>query len=32
MFTIEVRNRKHLADVMRGVRNAAVVHGVYRYP
>jgi guanosine-3',5'-bis(diphosphate) 3'-pyrophosphohydrolase len=32
MFTIEVRNRKHLADVMRRVRNAAVVHGVYRYP
>ncbi|MHB8679337.1 MAG: RelA/SpoT family protein [Rudaea sp.] len=32
MFTIEVRNRKHLADVMRGVRNAAAVHGVYRYP
>ncbi len=32
MFTIEVRNRKHLADVMRGVRNAAAVHGVYRFP
>ncbi|MBS0557544.1 MAG: bifunctional (p)ppGpp synthetase/guanosine-3',5'-bis(diphosphate) 3'-pyrophosphohydrolase [Proteobacteria bacterium] len=32
MFTIEVRNRKHLADVMRGVRHAAPVHGVYRYP
>jgi len=32
VFTIEVRNRKHLADVMRRVRNAAVVHGVYRYP
>ncbi|MDE1884520.1 MAG: bifunctional (p)ppGpp synthetase/guanosine-3',5'-bis(diphosphate) 3'-pyrophosphohydrolase [Xanthomonadaceae bacterium] len=32
MFTIEVRNRKHLADVMRGVRNASAVHGVYRYP
>ncbi len=32
MFTIEVRNRKHLADVMRRVRNANVVHGVYRYP
>jgi GTP diphosphokinase / guanosine-3',5'-bis(diphosphate) 3'-diphosphatase len=32
MFTIEVRNRKHLAAVMRRVRNAGVVHGVYRYP
>ena len=32
MFTIEVHNRKHLADVMRRVRNAQVVHGVYRYP
>ncbi len=32
MFTIEVRNRKHLAMVMRGVRNAPVVHAVYRYP
>jgi guanosine-3',5'-bis(diphosphate) 3'-pyrophosphohydrolase len=32
MFTIEVRNRKHLADVMRRVRHATAVHGVYRYP
>jgi guanosine-3',5'-bis(diphosphate) 3'-pyrophosphohydrolase len=32
MFTIEVRNRKHLAAVMRRVRNAPVVHAVYRYP
>ena len=32
MFTIEVRNRKHLAAVMRSVRHASVVHGVYRYP
>ena len=32
VFTIEVRNRKHLAEVMRRVRNAPVVHGVYRYP
>jgi guanosine-3',5'-bis(diphosphate) 3'-pyrophosphohydrolase len=32
LFTIEVRNRKHLADVMRRVRRASVVHGVYRYP
>ena len=28
LFTIEVRNRKHLADVMRRVRRASVVHGV----
>jgi GTP diphosphokinase / guanosine-3',5'-bis(diphosphate) 3'-diphosphatase len=32
MFIIEVRNRKHLAAVMRRVRNAPVVHAVYRYP
>ncbi|MDN5924002.1 MAG: bifunctional (p)ppGpp synthetase/guanosine-3',5'-bis(diphosphate) 3'-pyrophosphohydrolase, partial [Xanthomonadales bacterium] len=32
MFTIEVRNRKHLADVIRRVRHAGVVNGVYRYP
>jgi len=32
LFTLSVRNRKHLADVMRRVRRAAVVHGVYRYP
>ena len=32
VFTIEVRNRKHLADVMRRVRRLAVVHGVYRHP
>jgi guanosine-3',5'-bis(diphosphate) 3'-pyrophosphohydrolase len=32
LFTIEVSNRKHLADVMRRVRRASVVHGVYRYP
>lgn len=32
LFTIEVRNRKHLADVMRRVRRASVVHGVFRYP
>src|SRR5450432_2229692 len=32
LFTIEVRNRKHMADVMRRVRRASVVHGVYRYP
>lgn len=32
LFTIEVRNRKHLANVMRRVRRASVVHGVYRHP
>ena len=32
LFTIEVRNRKHLADVMRRVRRTSVVHGVYRHP
>ena len=29
-FGIEVRNRKHLADVIRRVRRLAVVHGVER--
>ena len=32
LFTIEVLNRKHLADVMRGVRRLAVVNAVYRHP
>ena len=32
IFTIEVKNRKHLADVMRRIRNTKVVNGVYRYP
>lgn len=32
LFTIEVSNRKHLADVMRGVRRLAVVNAVYRHP
>ena len=32
VFTIEVNNRKHLADVMRRVRRLGVVHGVYRHP
>jgi guanosine-3',5'-bis(diphosphate) 3'-pyrophosphohydrolase len=32
MFTIEVRNLKHLDEVMYRVRRANVVHGVYRYP
>jgi guanosine-3',5'-bis(diphosphate) 3'-pyrophosphohydrolase len=29
-FGIEVRNRKHLADVIRRVRRLGVVHGVER--
>ncbi|HOZ04849.1 MAG TPA: hypothetical protein PLS60_05605 [Arenimonas sp.] len=29
-FVIEVRNRKHLADVIRRVRRLSVVHGVER--
>src|SRR5579875_508195 len=32
MFTIEVKHRKHLADVIRKIRNTKVVNGVYRYP
>ncbi|HEX7324671.1 MAG TPA: bifunctional (p)ppGpp synthetase/guanosine-3',5'-bis(diphosphate) 3'-pyrophosphohydrolase [Rhodanobacteraceae bacterium] len=32
LFTIAVRNRKHLADVIRRVRNTKVANGVYRYP
>ena len=32
LFAIEVKNRKHLADVMRRVRRTGVVSGVYRYP
>ena len=32
LFTIEVTSRKHLADVMRGVRRLAVVTAVYRHP
>ena len=32
MFTLEVRSRKHLADVIRGVRHASGVHAVYRFP
>jgi GTP diphosphokinase / guanosine-3',5'-bis(diphosphate) 3'-diphosphatase len=31
-FTIEVKHRKHLADVMRRIRNTKVVNGVHRYP
>ncbi|MDA3913928.1 bifunctional (p)ppGpp synthetase/guanosine-3',5'-bis(diphosphate) 3'-pyrophosphohydrolase [Oleiagrimonas sp.] len=32
LFTIEAKDRKHLADVMRKVRRSGVVNGVYRYP
>jgi guanosine-3',5'-bis(diphosphate) 3'-pyrophosphohydrolase len=32
LFMIEVTNRKHLAQVIRRVRNTKVVNGVYRYP
>lgn len=32
VFTIEVKNRKHLADVMRHVRRLAVVNSVHRHP
>ncbi len=32
LFTIEVKSRKHLADVMRRVRRTGVVNGVYRHP
>ncbi|MGH8156706.1 MAG: RelA/SpoT family protein [Rhodanobacter sp.] len=32
LFALEVRNRKHLADVIRRVRRTGVVSGAYRYP
>ena len=32
LFTIEIRNRKHLADVIRHVRRLHVVNTVRRYP
>ncbi|MGH8153534.1 MAG: ACT domain-containing protein [Rhodanobacteraceae bacterium] len=32
IFSIEVKRRKHLANVMRKIRNTKVVNGVYRYP
>ena len=32
LFTIEVKNRKHLADVMRRVRRLGVVNAVRRHP
>ena len=31
VFTIEVRDRKHLAEAMRRVRRAGVVHAVHRF-
>ena len=31
LFTIEVRDRKHLAEAMRRVRRAGVVHAVHRF-
>ena len=30
LVTVEVRNRKHLADVIRRIRRLGVVHGVQR--
>jgi len=32
LFAIEVKSRKHLADVIRRVRRTGVVSGAYRYP
>ena len=32
LFTLEVRDRKRLADLIRRVRRTGVVNGVYRYP
>ena len=32
LFAMEVKNRKHLADVIRRVRRTGVVSGAYRYP
>jgi guanosine-3',5'-bis(diphosphate) 3'-pyrophosphohydrolase len=32
LFALEVKNRKHLADVIRRVRRTGVVSGAYRYP
>ncbi|HUH30380.1 MAG TPA: ACT domain-containing protein, partial [Rhodanobacter sp.] len=32
LFALEVKNRKHLADVIRRVRRTGVASGVYRYP
>jgi guanosine-3',5'-bis(diphosphate) 3'-pyrophosphohydrolase len=32
LFTLEVKDRKHLAEVIRRVRRTGVVSGAYRYP
>lgn len=32
IFAIEVKHRKHLADVIRRIRNTKVINGVYRHP
>ena len=32
LFSMEVKSRKHLADVIRRVRRTGVVSGAYRYP
>jgi guanosine-3',5'-bis(diphosphate) 3'-pyrophosphohydrolase len=32
LFALEVKNRKHLAEVIRRVRRTGVVSGAYRYP
>jgi guanosine-3',5'-bis(diphosphate) 3'-pyrophosphohydrolase len=32
LFALEVKSRKHLADVIRRVRRTGVVSGAYRYP
>ena len=32
VFTLEVKNRQHLANVMRGVRRLGVVNSVHRHP
>ena len=32
LFAMEVKNRKHLAEVIRRVRRTGVVSGAYRYP
>jgi len=32
LFAMEVKSRKHLADVIRRVRRTGVVSGAYRYP
>jgi GTP diphosphokinase / guanosine-3',5'-bis(diphosphate) 3'-diphosphatase len=32
LFSLEVKSRKHLADVIRRIRRTGVVSGAYRYP